>query len=159
MYGNENCMKSDLGEQLKEKWSIESRGRDKFDGTSGKAYDFFFFFLWQYLQHMEVPGLGVKLALLWQQPQQHGIQAASATYIAACCNAGSLTHRARSGIEPVSKWILAGFLTHWAITGTLQWHVIGGWELLPQTPQGNPNLCYRDPWWTRVNTLCIVFII
>ena len=42
---------------------------------------------------------------------QRGIQATSATYMAAHGNAGSLTHRARPGIEPMSSWILVGFVT------------------------------------------------
>ena len=44
------------------------------------------------------------------QPQQHQIQAASATYITACVNAWSLTHWERPGIEPSSSrrlfWVL-----------------------------------------------------
>ena len=34
-------------------------------------------------------------------------------------NAGSLTHWPKPGIEPISSWILAGFVTHWATAGTL----------------------------------------
>ena len=45
------------------------------------------------------------------EPQQHGIQAPSATYTTAPVNARSLTHRARSGIKPTSSWILVGFIT------------------------------------------------
>ena len=66
---------------------------------------FFFFFLWLYLL-LEVPRLGVTSELQLQpspQPQQHGIQAVSVTYSAVCGNAGSLTHRARPGIEPASS--------------------------------------------------------
>ena len=33
-------------------------------------------------------------------------------------NARSWTHWSRPGIKPVSLWILAGFLTHWAQWGT-----------------------------------------
>ena len=46
------------------------------------------------------------------QPQQRGIQTTSAAYTAAHGNTGSLTHRARSGIEPASPWVLAGFVNH-----------------------------------------------
>ena len=35
----------------------------------------------------------------------------SATYTTAQGNAGSLTHRVRPGIKPVSSWILVGFVT------------------------------------------------
>ena len=41
------------------------------------------------------------------------------TYTTAHSNAGSLTRRARPGIQPISAWILVGFLTHWATAGTL----------------------------------------
>ena len=33
-------------------------------------------------------------------------------------NAGSLTHQARPGIEPVSSWVLVQFVFCWATTGT-----------------------------------------
>ena len=45
------------------------------------------------------------------QPHQWGIQAASVTYTTAHCNAGSLTHWARPGIEPVSSWMLVRFIS------------------------------------------------
>ena len=45
------------------------------------------------------------------QPQQCQIQVVSSTYTTAHGNTRSLTHWARSGIEPASSWILLGFLT------------------------------------------------
>ena len=61
---------------------------------------------------MEVLRLGVELEL---QPtvytKQCRIWATSVTYTTALSSAGSLTHRARPGIEPVSSWILIGFIT------------------------------------------------
>ena len=63
------------------------------------------FFLWPPLWHIEVPRLGVKLKLQLRatpQPQQHWIQATSATYVKACSNTGSLTHWARPGVKPTS---------------------------------------------------------
>ena len=45
------------------------------------------------------------------QSQQHGIQAALVTYATACGIAGSLTHWARPGIEPVSSWRLCWVLS------------------------------------------------
>ena len=45
------------------------------------------------------------------QPQQHGNPTASATYTTVHSNARSLTHWARPGIEPVSSWILVGFIS------------------------------------------------
>ena len=56
-------------------------------------YYFFFFFLGLYLQHRELPRLGVELE--WQLPayvKRCQIRAASATYTAAQGNARSLTH-------------------------------------------------------------------
>ena len=56
---------------------------------------FVLFFLGLHLWHMEVPRLGIKLELHCQprpQPQQRRIWAASATYITAHSNAGSLSH-------------------------------------------------------------------
>ena len=38
--------------------------------------------------------------------------AASVTYNTAHCNAGSLTHWARPGIEPETSWFLVGFINH-----------------------------------------------
>ena len=71
---------------------------------------------------MEVPSLGVKsdLCSWWthSQPQQHGIQLASATYTTVHGNARSLTHWARPGIKPVCSWILVGLVTHWVTAGT-----------------------------------------
>ena len=43
-------------------------------------------------------------------PQQHGIQTASATYVRACDNAGSLTHWARPGVKSTSSWTLCWVL-------------------------------------------------
>ena len=52
------------------------------------------------------------------QTQQCGIQAVSATYTAACGKTRSLTHWARPGTELASSWIIVGFLTCWATSGT-----------------------------------------
>ena len=70
---------------------------------------------------MEVPRLGVNLNCSHQptpELQQHWIQAVSATYHTAYCNAGSLTHQARPGIKHAFSWMLAGFANHWTMTGT-----------------------------------------
>ena len=45
------------------------------------------------------------------QLQQHKIQASSSTYTIAHRNAGSLTHRAKPGIEPTTSWFLVGFVS------------------------------------------------
>ena len=92
--------------------------------------------------HTEVPRLGVELNLScsrWPmpepQPQQHRIEAMSATYTTAHSNARSLTHWARPGIEPATWWFLVGFVNHWAMTGTPGLCVPFHWF------QG-PSLCY-----------------
>ena len=52
------------------------------------------------------------------EEQDEWIRAASATYTTAHGNAKSLTHWARTGIEPTTSWFLVGFVNHWATTGT-----------------------------------------
>ena len=89
-----------------------------------KVKFFFFlslFFLEPHPQHMEVPRLGVYWSCSRQpapEPQQCRIWATSATYTTAHGNTRSITHWARPGMEPVSSWILVGFVNHWATTGT-----------------------------------------
>ena len=53
------------------------------------------------------------------QPQPCGIQAASATYAAAHSNAGSLPTERGQGLNPHPHGHYIGFLTRWAVTGTL----------------------------------------
>ena len=65
--------------------------------------------------HMGVPRLGLKLEL---QLLAHRILGASATYNTAQSNTGSLTHWVRPEIKPTSLWIVVGFITYWATTGT-----------------------------------------
>ena len=52
------------------------------------------------------------------EPQQCGFWAESATYTTAHSNARSLTHWVRPGIQPMSLWILVGFVNPRATTGT-----------------------------------------
>ena len=83
--------------------------------------DFSFCFVWLHPQHMAVPRLGVESELQLQpvlQPQHRRIWAASLTDTTAHGNAGSLTHWAGPEIQPESSWILVGFITRWATTGT-----------------------------------------
>ena len=89
------------------------------------AFFFFFFFSFCFLGHTcgvwRLPGEGASWRFGgWptRQPQQHGIWATPVTYPTTHGNAGSLTHWVRSGIERTSFWILVGFLTCWATTGT-----------------------------------------
>ena len=86
---------------------------------------FFFFFLWLqlHLWHMEVPRLGVELELQLRsmpQPQQHQTGAAPMTYVAACNNAGSLTHWGRQGIDPASSRTLCQVLNLLSHKGNAQ---------------------------------------
>ena len=58
------------------------------------------------------------------QPQQQGMQAMSVTYITAHSNARSLTHWERLEIEPVSSWILVGFVSiepQWKLLQKFSW--------------------------------------
>ena len=89
--------------------------------TSLCLFVFVFVFLGLHSQHMEVPRLGTNGSCSHQpmpEPQQCWIQAASATYTTGHGDAGSLTHWARPGIEPVSSWMLVGFVNRWAMTRT-----------------------------------------
>jgi len=92
----------------------------------------FFFFLGQYLWHMEVPSPGVKLELQLQAYATATLDLShrSVTYITACANTEFLTHWGRPGIKSTSSWILVGFSTHWATKGTLK-IFLKGWEMLP----------------------------
>ena len=86
---------------------------------------------------MEVPRLGVESELwLWPtaQPQQHGIQAASATYTTAYGNARSLTHWARPEIKPATSRLLVRFNNHWAMTGTLCYGSLYSTEYIEISP-------------------------
>ena len=75
---------------------------------------FCFVFLGPHPHHMEVPRLRSNQTCSCvpiPQPQQHRIQAMSGTYPTAHGNARFLTHWARPGTEPISSWILVGFVT------------------------------------------------
>ena len=82
------------------------------------SLSFYFLFIFCFLgpnpQHMDVPRLGVELEL--QLPAYATAIAMSdpsrlCHYTTAHGNDGSLTHCARPGIEPVSSWVLVGFVT------------------------------------------------
>ena len=80
---------------------------------------FVFVFLGLYLWHMEVPRQGSNWSCSQQPtPEPHWIQAMSVTYTTAHSNSRSSTHWARPGIEPMSSWMLVGFVNHWATMGT-----------------------------------------
>ena len=88
------------------------------NGHIEKALAFLFFwgggvFLGAQVQHTEVPRLGVELELqllVYVTATAQKIPAASSTYTTVHDNDGSLTHRARPGIEPTSSWMLVGLL-------------------------------------------------
>ena len=78
------------------------------------------------MQHMDLCGLGVESELQLRstpQPQQCQIWAASVTYAAACCNAGSLTW-VRPGIEPTSPWTLCQVLNSMSRNGNSSWYLL-----------------------------------
>ena len=80
-----------------------------------------FSFLGLHLWHMEVSRLGIESEL---QLLAHTTATATLDlnhiFNLHCRlgHTGSWTHWARPGIEPMSSWILLGFLTHWATVGT-----------------------------------------
>ena len=79
---------------------------------------------------MEVPRLGSNWSCSsWPmpQPQQHQIWAVSATWTTAHSNAGSLTQRARPGIEPTTSWFLVGFVSAAPWWELLQRHFNSNW--------------------------------
>ena len=68
---------------------------------------------------MEVPRLGIELELqLLAYTTAKAMPEPSHICLQLVGNTGSVFHLVRSGIEPTSSWILAVFLTHWAIMGT-----------------------------------------
>ena len=76
-------------------------GHSMFHEELRGCMDFFFFFAF----FIAVPRTyGSSKARCWNG-------AASVTYTTAHVNTGSLTHWTRPGIEPVSFWILVGFIT------------------------------------------------
>ena len=87
---------------------------------------FFFFFFFGLLRAIPTAyggsqARGLNRSCSWwptPQPQQRGIQAASATYTAAHGKARSFTHWARPGIELASLRLLVRFVNHWATMGT-----------------------------------------
>ena len=111
-----------------------------------------FWFLGPQVQHMEVPRLEVKSEL-----QLLAYATATSKQDPSCvCNLHHssqqcpiLNHRTGPRIKAASSWILVGFITHWAVTGT------------PQTvtfrmdKQGGPTVQHRElylvswdrPWW------------
>ena len=84
------------------------------------------------------------------QPQQRGIQTPPVTYSTAHGNARSLTHWARPGIEPVSSWILVGFVSdapQWelpTISNSLAPSFLQDWSRLP-------GLSHKPRTWTLKN--------
>ena len=94
--------------------------------------------------------LGVKLELQpqimpWQK--QHQIWAASVTYTTVHGNAGHLTLRVRTGIEPASCWILVGF-----ITTELQWKLQDDQMIFILC---FVNVMYHVDWFVVWTILCI----
>ena len=89
-----------------------------FPSKLAQWFFFFFFFFPVFLGlhpwHVQVPSyVSNGRCNCWPtpQPQQHQIPAASVTYTTARGNTRPLTHGTKSGLEPVSSWILGGFVT------------------------------------------------
>ena len=82
----------------------------------------FFFFWFLHLQHMEVPRLGVELELQMQAyTTATAMRDPSHIWDLHCSSQQCqiLNPWARPRMEPASSLILVGFVTHWAMTGTL----------------------------------------
>ena len=91
-------------------------------GTFGNT---FIFFLGPHLQYVEFPMLlGLNRSYgFWStpQPQQLRIWAMSVTYNTSHGNTRSLSHCLRPGIEPITSWILVGFISaepQWELLNT-----------------------------------------
>ena len=75
------------------------------------------------------------------RPQQHRIQATSASYTAACGNAGSLIHWGqRFNLHPHGYYVR--FLTHWATTGTPTFALLTSQNLTKESSRGSLDLAY-----------------
>ena len=73
------------------------------------------------------------------------IGATAATLHHSHSNVGSLTHRARPGIEPASSWKLVESVIHWATTGTPKLQS----SYSSEQPQGagiSPHFIDEDNW-------------
>ena len=77
--------------------------------------------------------------------QQCQIWAASATYTTPHGNAGSPTHWVRPGIEPLSSWMLVGFLS-----------AAPQWELPPQFFSRDENFKGLLAWWLQIHSLMLL---
>ena len=94
------------------------------------------------------------------QSQQHQIQATSATHMAACSNAGSLTHLVRPGIKPPSSWTLCQFLNMMSPNGNSQKPpTLNHYPVLSSLSISSPHPCPPDSvtehkWWQQ-HALCV----
>ena len=91
---------------------------------------------------MEGPRLGSNRNCSHQptpEPQQHWIQATSATYTTDHGNTRSLTHWARPGIEPKTSWFLVRFFT------VPRWELWISWFFLSVTATMNKTLTPSHP--------------
>ena len=98
----------------------------------------FFVFLEPYLQHMQIPRLGVPSELY---PLAYTIATAtadlsqSATYITAHGNTGSSTHGARPGTKPATPWLLGR-----SLSAVPLWELPCSQVFLVQYPDSSANL-------------------
>ena len=108
----------------------------------------FLSFLGLHLWHVAFARLGSNQScshLPTPEPQQLGIWATSAIYTTTHSNARSLTHWARSGIEPASSWILVQIHFHWAMTGTPCFHSLSTKFLLNKDTEVSLRLWAAGP--------------
>ena len=84
---------------------------------------FFFVFLGPHQQHMEVPSLGGLIGATAAGHSQSHSNPRSKPHLRPTPQL-TTTHWARPGIEPKTSWILVGFVSHWAMTGTPEIQVL-----------------------------------
>ena len=80
------------------------------------------------------------------QPQQHQIQALSATYTTAHGNTGSSAHWARPGIEPATSWFLVGFVSTAPRQELPSFLLLPGGQTLRWCWQFGSVIQYLPPW-------------
>jgi len=90
-----------------ERWNLASTNLPLFFHEDSIFFFFFCLFLGPYPRHMEVPRLGVKLAVAAAYTTATATQDLSRV----CGNIRSLTHWARPQIELVSSWMLVRFVS------------------------------------------------
>ena len=78
----------------------------------------FLLFIYLFLFFVFLPFLGLYPGHMDVSQARGLIRAVAASLHQSHNNTGSLTHRARPGIEPSTSWFLVGFVNHWVMMET-----------------------------------------